>query len=401
MLIFGTGMSTAASAYAAARGAVEQAREAFSGATPKLAILFASMSYDDVDRASGAVREVLGGDIPIVGGSSGACVLGPEGVAARGVSIVLLGGDDLEVACHAAELGSREMVDVVPAAARIARAADEAAKRELDHYSCLVFAPGIFVDGEALVAAVRKGTGPRAQLAGGLTGDEMTLDRPKVFSFGELRSDRAVLTGLFTRKHVGIAARHGWRAVGPRRTVTRAEGPVLLELDGRPALGVWLEDARRAGATPPAATKELALYLANHYEIGIDVGGGGRKDGELVVRAPWAIAEDGSITLSGSIGEGRQIQVVHASRKDLLRAATDAASNAVMRAGGQVAGALVLACSGRLAALGDDFPEERALIQRRVGAPIGGACVFGEIAKNERDVDAFFNTTAVVVAFPA
>jgi hypothetical protein len=78
---------------------------------------------------------------------------------------------------------------------------------------------------------------------------------------------------------------------------------------------------------------------------------------------------------------------------------THAATNAVLRAGNHVSGALVVACSGHLAVLGDAFHEEPELIRRRIGAPIGGACVFGEIARTERDVDAFFNATALVVAF--
>jgi hypothetical protein len=418
MLIFGSGMSSASSAQVAAREAATQARAsspAFEKETPKLAIVFASVNYDDVLSVPAAIGEVIGPNVTIVGGSSGAGVIGPKSVASRGVSIVLLGGADIDVMTQAAPLGSPQLVDVVPAAQRIAKAADEAARRGLAHYACLVFAPGIFVDGEALVAAVRKGAGARAQLAGGLTGDEMTMDRPKVWSFNaaskeyELRSDHAVLTGIFTKKHVGIAARHGWRAVGPIRTVTRAEGPMLYEIDGRPALDVWLEDARRAGATPPSDLRDVALYLANHYEIGIDGNGRGTNGNgskgksddsvELIARAPWSIASDGAVQLSGSIGEGSRIRVVHASRKDLLRASTNAAADAVMRAGSHVAGALVLACSGRLVALGEDFPDEPALIRERVNAPIGGACVFGEIAKTERDVDAFFNTTAVVVAF--
>ena len=61
----------------------------------------------------------------------------------------------------------------MPAAQEIARAADDAARRGFVHSTSLVFAPGIFVDGEALVAAVRKGAGARARFAGGLTGDEL------------------------------------------------------------------------------------------------------------------------------------------------------------------------------------------------------------------------------------
>ncbi|MDF2693146.1 MAG: hypothetical protein K0S65_1529, partial [Labilithrix sp.] len=384
MLIFGSGLSGGSTAYGAAREAAAEALHAFGETRPKLAIVFASVTYDDVARVPGAIREIIPG-IAIVGGSSGGCVIGPRGIASYGISIVLLGGDDIEVETRAARLGGPELVDVVPAAQEIAQAADVAAKNGLQHYACLVFGPGLIVDGEALVAAVRKGAGARAQLAGGLTGDDLTLDRPLVFVDGELRDDTIVLAGVFTRKAMGIAARHGCRPVGPLRTVTRADGDVLHELDGRPALEVWLEDARSAGATLPTDPKDLALYLANYFEIGIaDAPPKGKERGELVARAPFKVGDQGTVKLSASIGEGRRVQVMHASRKDLLRASASAAADAVMRTRGQVAGGLILACTGRLASLGEEFKEEAALLRNRLAAPIGGACVFGEIAKSER-----------------
>jgi hypothetical protein len=412
MFVFASGMSAAACAADAAREALREARQKFSnGSAPKLAIVFASVSYDDVDDVAAIIRAELG-DVPIVGGTSGGCVIGPERIAHRGVSIVLLGGDDIEVAYRSSECATPQCIEAVPAAEQIARAADDAASRGLTHFACLVFAPGIFVDGEALVTAVRKGAGARAQLAGGLTGDDLTMDRPKIYADGELRSDRVVVAGLFTTRAIGIAARHGWQAVGPVRTVTRTDGIWLCELDGKPALDVWLGDARSAGANPPSDPKDLALFLANHYEIGITGSstsrppsqshfGEGGDTRELVARAPFAIRADGALQLSAAIAEGTHVCVLHATKNDLLRASTEAAAAAVLRAGQPVAGALVLACSGRLAALGDGFGEEPARIRERVAAPIGGACVFGEIARNVRDTDAFFNTTAVVVAFSA
>lgn len=412
MFVFGSGMSAATCAADAAKEAVRDARASFSdGSAPKLAILFASVSYADVDEVAAVIRGELG-DVPVVGGTSGACVFAGESVALRGVSVVLLGGDDIDVACRTASCASSTCLEAVAAAEEIAREADDAASRGLTHFACLVFAPSIFVDGEALVTAIRKGAGARAQLAGGLTGDDLTMDRPKVYAGSELRSDCVVVTGLFTRRPIGIAARHGWQAVGPIRTVTRTDGIWLCELDGRPALDVWLGDARGAGATPPPDPKDVALYLANHYEIGITGSsstrppshghfGEGGDTRELVARAPFAIRDDGAMQMSAAIAEGAHVCVLHATRSDLLRASTEAAAAAVLRAGHPVAGALVLACTGRLAALGEAFAEEPALIRERVGAPIGGACVFGEIARNVRDADAFFNTTAVVVAFSA
>jgi hypothetical protein len=402
MITFGSGMSAAATATLAAREAATQALTTLGGQTPKLAIVFASVSYPDVDEVGRTVRAVIG-DAQIIGGTSGACVFATD-VAPRGVSVVLLGGAGIEVESHTAPIGPPTFVEAVPAAENVARSASRAALRGLNHFACIVFAPSVLVDGVALVAAVRKGAGAHAQLAGALTGDDLTFDRPKVLFGDELRDDCIIVTGLFTERPVGVAARHGWAGVGPVRTVTRADGVYLLELDGQPALDVWLDDARAAGATPPDDPKNLALYLANHYVLGLADDSVPRiaivdDKRELVARAPFAIREDRAIQMSASISEGTHVRVLHASRADLLRASCEAATTSVERAGGRVAGALVLACSGRLAVLGDTFGEEPAAIRHAINAPIGGACVFGEIARNVRDADAFFNTTAVIVAF--
>ena len=180
MIAFGSGMSAAVTATLAAREAANQALAMLHGQTPKLAIVFASATYADVESAARAVRSVIG-DAQIVGGTSGACVFGGDQVAPLGVSVVLVGGDGFEVEARTARLQSPSFVETVPCAEKVAQAADRAALRGFGHFACLVFAPGIFVDGEGLVAAVRKGAGARAQLAGALTGDDFTMDRPKVF----------------------------------------------------------------------------------------------------------------------------------------------------------------------------------------------------------------------------
>lgn len=409
MITFGSGISAADTATTAARDAATKALEMYGSAAaqaPKLAVVFASASYEDVEQAARAVRSVVG-DAQIVGGTSGGCVFDGKTTAVRGVSVVLIGGDGLEVQARTAPIRSASFVETVPIADGVARAADGAAARGFDHFACLVFAAGLGIDGEALVAAVRKGAGARAQLAGALTGDDLSCERAKVFFGDELRDDCVVLTGLFTRHPVGIAARHGWSPVGPVRTVTRTEGYLLLELDGRRALDVWLEDVRAAGGNPPHEPRELVSFLAkHHYELGIAEGSSTRvalmSQGaarELPARGLRGLRERGVIVLSASLPEGSHVRVLEASRDALLRASADAASDASARAGRPLAGALVLACSGRLAALGDAFPCEPTQTCARLEAPIGGACVFGEIARNLRDADAFFNATTVIMAF--
>lgn len=393
---FTMAVSTSTRGEDAGREAARRARAQLGGARAALALAFASPSYDELESIPGAIADELGA-VPLVGGTAGGAVFDGRGVARRGVLVALLGGDDVRASTATAPMRSPDLVDVVPAAAQLLRDADEAASEGFQEALCLAFAPGVRVCGEALVAAVRKGTSPRVQLAGGLTGDDFAFERPRVFAGAEASSDRVALAGVYTRAPAGVAACHGWRPVGPARRVTRSDGPWLVQLDGRRALEAWVDDVRAAGGDPPRGGKELVAYLANYYELGLDV----PPCDEPLVRAPMAVRDDGAVKLAGSIADGTRVHVVSASAGDMLEAAERAARIAAQRVGGRASGVLLLPCSGRLAALGDRFREEPERVARALEAPIAGACVFGEVARAHRQVDAFHNSTAVVVAWPA
>lgn len=401
MIEFGSASSEAPCGVDAAREAASKARKALHGVPPALAIVSVWSGYSDLDDIPKALAQELG-DVPIVGGTAAGAVIGSGTVFSQGVNVVLLGGDSIAVATASVPVASRDLVELVPVAAQIGRAAEDAARAGFGEFACLVFAPGPFVDGEALVAGLRKGAGVRAVLAGGIIGDQHTFDRARTFSDGALRSDRIVLAGLFTKRPIGVAARHGWRPAGPSHIVTRSEGPLLRALDRRRALDVWLEDVRAAGGEPPEGDA-LLVYLVNNYVLGISVPGVRSGDGlpEFVVRAPFEIKPGGVVRMSASIAEGTQVRLMNASPLELLEASKAAAAQALATAGGKVVGALVLPCASRIAALGARFPIEVASIQALLAAPIGGLCVYGEVARTRTDVDAFFNTTTVVVAFPA
>jgi hypothetical protein len=395
MIRFAAAVSTAHDSVEAAREAAGRARASMGSAMPRLAVVFASPAYDGLDGLPRVLEAELG-SVPLVGGTSGGAVFDVHGVAPRGVLVALLGGDGVRAATFSAPSGSPELIDVVPAGASLLAEADRAAHEGLSEALCLAFAPAQCVDGEALVAAVRKGAGPRMQLAGALVGDDFTFDRACVFTDGGARPDRVVLAGVFTKTRAGVAAQHGWRAVGPSHVVTRSDGAWLYEVDGRRALDVWLEEVRAADGNPPADHRERLVYLANHYSLGIET----PTLVEPIVRSPLAERDDGAVRLAAGIAEGTRVRVMRGSTRDMLDASRRAAEVARERAGGTTSGALVFSCSGRLSALSDRFAEEPAGIARSLDAPVAGACVFGEIARAHREIDAFHNTTAVVVACP-
>jgi hypothetical protein len=395
MIAFAAAVATSHRASDAAREAASRAYASLGGAPPKLVFAFASSSYDDLDDVPAALGGAIG-PLPLVGGTAAGAVFDGRGVYTRGVLVGLLGGDGVRAWTATARIRSADMLDVVPAGARVLAEAHLAASAGFPDALCFAFAPGPRVDGEALVAAVRKGTGSRMQLAGGLTGDDRGSDRARAFAEGGARADRVVLAGVFTQTAIGVAARHGCQSTGPTRIVTRSDGPWLLELDGRPALEAWLADASVAGFQAPEDGRRMLGELADRHALGLDV----PSHVEPLMRAPLALRENGGVLLAASIAEGTRARVMCASPDEMLEATKWAGRLAQERAGGRSAGALVLASARRLAALGDRFRDEPEAIGRAIDAPVAGVCVMGEIARAHREVDAFHNATAVVVAWP-
>ena len=188
MVDFASASSEAALGVDAAREAASKARDALHGTPAALAIVSVWSGYEDLDAIPDALARVLG-DVPIVGGTAAGAVIGSGTVMTRGLNVVLIGGDDIAVATGSARIESRELVELMPVAKKIGLAADEAARVGFAEFACLAFAPGLFVDGEALVAVLRKGAGVRALLAGGIIGDALAFDRARTFSNGGLHRD--------------------------------------------------------------------------------------------------------------------------------------------------------------------------------------------------------------------
>jgi hypothetical protein len=395
LIAFGAAVVGSSDASSAAAEAAARARSLLGAAQPVFAIVFASVSYDRLDGVPAAIEKVVG-RLPIAGGTAGHVVFNQEGVTTRGVLVALVGGDGVRATTATARIASPELIDVVPAGAQLLMNADAASEEGFGEALCLAFAPG--VDGEALVAAVRKGTAARMQLAGGVIGDGLTVDRPRIFADGGAHADRVQLMGVFTRTPVGVAARHGWRTVGPTRVVTRSSGPWLLALDGRRAVDAWLADVRAANGRP--ASGDVGPGVPGGWGLGLDLPSHNEPRVRALVHSSAALQNDGAVLLSGAIPEGTRVRVVRASKADLLDAARAAASIARKRLDGEPSGALLLACSTRFAALGEGFGEEPAAVTEALGAPVAGTCVSGEFARAHREIDAFHNATAVVVAWP-
>lgn len=400
MTRFATAIATEPVLEEALNRAIAEARTRL-GVEPALAIVFASAKYDGIATIADLLRKRMPG-VPFLGGTSAGCVFNGSQYANVGVSVSLIAGtvgSDLATTTRSVVVVSSEVLEVVATARELRKLADGHAREGRGELTCLAFAPSRTIIGDALVAALKKGASANAQLAGALVSSENDTMGGLVWSDGGgVSATDVVVAGLFTERALGVSARHGWRPVGGSHRVTRSEGARIVTLDGRPAIDVWLEEARAHGGAIPESSA-LPLYLASHYELAI-LGTETDSDGEPIVRGSRLVNADGSVELFGSVPEGSLVQLVAASKESMFAAAKLAAERAREGAGGTISGVLGIMCVGRTLLLGDEYRNEPRIVAETLAVPVGGTAVNGEIALGRRDANGFYNSSAVIVAFP-
>ena len=159
--------------------------------------------------------------------------------------------------------------------------------------------------------------------------------------------------------------------------VTRSEGAVLHELNGRPAISIY-EDYFGESETKILRTETLGK-LALSYPLGMKMEG----SDELMLRAPFTVDEHGSITCAAEVPVGAEIQLMIGSQEEAFKVAKIAAQNALSQLDGAEPKAVILFnCIARSKLFGDRAGEEIAAIQEVVGAdtPLIGFYTYSEQA---------------------
>ena len=279
------------------------------------------------------------------------------------------------------------------------RAAGERLAHQLDGpelRAVFLLSDGLNVNGTPLVSGLTSRLPPGVTITGGLAGDGSDFRRTWVISEGRPQAHRIAAVGLYgERLRVSSGCNGGWLDFGPQRRITRSEGNVLFELDGKPALDLYKEYLGSLAAGLPGSA--LLFPLAIHRP---DSGG------KPVVRTILAIDEEQhSLTFAGDVPEGFEARLMRTTDEGLI----DSAAAAVAQACGAMPGttakaALVVSvsCVGRRLVLGERTEEEVESIS--AGAPPGSTHVgfysYGEIAPGlDGGASELHNQTMTVTVF--
>lgn len=294
------------------------------------------------------------GEISDAGLSTGSAVLG--GIVCDHITFYAASATGLDTL---SEERGRELGDLLPPTVRYVQ----------------VFSDGLTGNGSAILRGLQSSFKLPIPVAGGAAGDAGRFIKTWQFHGRKLLSDSLVAIGFSGEFSVGTGVRSGWLPVGLGKKVTRAQGNVVYELDGQPALQVYRRFLGKHADKLPAVGVEYPLGLVD--ESG-DVG----ETDYCLLRAPMTVnTEEGSISFAGEIPEGATIRVTCGDHGSILDGAQQAARLA-LRDIGDTAPAMIFlySCMARRIVLGTHTQLELEQVRHVLGThlPVLGFYSYGE-----------------------
>jgi hypothetical protein len=388
-----SGASSAAETRKAVSQAVESALVGLGGAAPQLGFLFAS-SRHELQAVLNAARGCLPRTMFLASGTAGEFT--QAGPTQGGLCVMLLASDAFLYETRFATAVSK---DPAEAAATLCSGfqplSEQAGGRGYGRAMSLLLGDGLNFAMEKLVDEVREKTRAFHRIVGGGAGDDGAFKASWVGVDQRVATDAAVALHLFGRQQWGIGVGHGWSPASGKAIVTRSQGNVVHEINGRPAFELYrayvgekkeeLEPSRLPGFL---VSNELGLYSFN---------------GSLRARAPLAVTPEGALVCAADVPQGSTVCIVRGTVESMTDAARGAALEALTELGGQKpAGVLVFDCVCRGLTMGPRFAEEVDTLRSVFGnVPIAGFLSYGEVARFKGRLDGYHNNTIVVVAVPA
>ncbi|MBL8419420.1 MAG: FIST C-terminal domain-containing protein [Dechloromonas sp.] len=237
----------------------------------------------------------------------------------------------------------------------------------------IVLAPGVGINGSALVKGLTNVLGTEIPLAGGLAGDGGAFRRTLTLTPDGVSGDAVVAVGFYGDNLVfGHGSFGGWEPFGPSRRVTGCTGNVLHELDGEPALSVYRSYLGEYAKDLPASGLLFPFAMVDKERRSLGL-----------IRTILGIDEKtGSLILAGDIQPEGYLQLMHANTDRLVDGAEKAAELATQRSGATPGLTILVSCVGRKIVMGERVDEEIEAVAAVLGKgeTVTGFYSYGEIS---------------------
>jgi hypothetical protein len=344
------------------------------GLKPTLAIVFSSPAHDLKELGAIFAKH----DIDVFGASTAGEILNDE-VHEESIVAMLL-----DIGREVYSLGMFDGKD--KSSLQVGQNVGEWAKTVYDNPAVMVVSGGLFANGEHIVNGIISAIGRQVPLFGGLAGDELRAQETSVFSATQVTSN-GVMALVFDGNVIGLqgVAFSGWKGIGTSKTVTRADGNIVYEIDHEPALDTYI----RYLNLPLDSTAGPAF--AGEYPLLVN-----RDDGSSVLRAVAVTNPDKSLVYAGSVPEGAKVRFGMAPGIEIVDQAIEQMSE-FNRQNPRSDAIVLYSCMARHRALGPMVEDEISGVRKLWDVPLIGFFTYGEIGPALHGVCDFHNDTLVPV----
>jgi hypothetical protein len=356
------------------------------GFKPTLAILFVSVKMDR-DAVCNILQEH---DIDIMGATS--CGEFIEGHQSEGEAVSMLLDMDRDAYTILYEdIGDRELVDVGTKLARDGSA--QFANPGFILCSTFFSAEGKILNGPTLMQSMEDVVGVDVHIYGGMAGDDTTFAGTYVFTHDN-SSDNGIVALVVDEDKISLQgmAISGWNGLGIKRTVTKCEDGWICEIDGRPALEMYL---KYLGKGPVLVDDDFELAKI----VGFDHPFQFEDAGDPVMRTPMTIDRDkNAIKLDFDVAEGTRFRFSVPPDLDIVDNIVAGANEIIDASQSDAKALLVFSCAGRLSALGPLTKLENESLSEVWNTPMAGFYTYGEYGTTKDRGQEFHSTTCCWVA---
>ena len=246
---------------------------------------------------------------------------------------------------------------------------DKLSKEGLKHI--FVISEGSSVNGSALTKGMQE-AGPEVLITGGLCGDDARFERTLASYNQQPKEGEIIVIGFYGETfEASFSIYGGWTPFGPERLITKSEGNVLYEIDGKPALDLYKRYLGDKAAELPGSALIYPLNVKS------------QENEQSFVRTILNIDEEqNAMILAGDVPEKATVQLMMTNMDNIAIASETAASRAMEGRKTPPELALLISCIGRKLVLDQRVEEEVEEVMSVIGndTTIAGMYSYGEIA---------------------
>ncbi|OUS09395.1 histidine kinase [Nonlabens dokdonensis] len=234
-----------------------------------------------------------------------------------------------------------------------------------------VISEGSFVNGSDLTKGMQE-YAPKALITGGLCGDDARFEKTLASYNEPPKEGEIIVIGFYGDTfEASFSIYGGWIPFGPERLVTKSEGNILYEIDGKPALDLYKTYLGEKAKELPGSALIYPLNVKS------------KENNQSFVRTILNIDEDkNAMILAGDVPTNSTVQLMMTNMDSIASASETAALRAMEGRISSPQLALLISCIGRKLVLDQRIEEEIEEVRDVIGNEtiISGMYSYGEIA---------------------